>query len=90
MYQTFNLNISDDKQEIKEETIRSALNEVIDPHTGVSIVEMGLIKEIKIDGASVKIKMTLTTPFCPLAQVLVQQAKEKADYWISAAVRATD
>ncbi len=53
--------------------ILNALREIYDPEIPVNVYELGLIREVKIsdekDGASdVDIKMTLTSPACPVAQ----------------------
>lgn len=66
------------KMVTKEEIIR-ALKEVVDPEIGLSLVDMDLIKEILIDGDKVKVKMTLTTPGCPLANMLVADVKRKVE-----------
>ena len=47
------------------------------PELGKNLVELNLIREINIEDKNVFIKMTLTTPFCPLVNYLVQQVKEK-------------
>lgn len=62
-----------------KEQVRDALKKVIDPHTEVNVVEMGLIKEIRIEGNIAKIKMTLTSPFCPLSKYLSDQVRLKAE-----------
>ncbi len=64
---------------ITKEEIIKALKEVIDPEIGLSLVDMDLIKEILIDGDKVKVKMTLTTPGCPLANVLLADVKRKVE-----------
>lgn len=64
---------------ITKEKIIQALKEVIDPEIGVSLVEMNLIKDILIEGDKVKVKMTLTTPGCPLANQLVGDVKRKVE-----------
>jgi metal-sulfur cluster biosynthetic enzyme len=51
---------------IREETVREALREVIDPELGESLVELGLIYAIHVDGCRVTVDLTLTTPSCPL------------------------
>jgi len=55
-----------------EERITQALRQVYDPEIPVSIYELGLIYNIKHDPEtqSVRIRMTLTTPHCPEAQVI--------------------
>lgn len=64
---------------ITEEEIRQALREVIDPEVGINLVDMNLIKDIKVDGERVKVKMTLTIPTCPLSSYLTNQVKEKVE-----------
>lgn len=43
-----------------------ALSQVIDPEIGCNIVDLGLIYSVEIDGSKVRVKMTLTTPGCPM------------------------
>ena len=40
--------------------------------------ELGLIYDIKVDGSKAEIKMTLTTPNCPVAESLPKEVKEGA------------
>lgn len=67
------------KKIITKKQVMKALKGVIDPEIGVSLVEMNLIKDVLIEGDKVKIKMTLTTPGCPLASYLVNEVKKKAE-----------
>jgi metal-sulfur cluster biosynthetic enzyme len=53
-----------------EPDIREALRQVIDPEIGVNIVDLGLVYRIAVDGARVRIAMTMTSPSCPLADYL--------------------
>lgn len=50
--------------------IREALRQVIDPELGVNIVDLGLVYGVEIDGARVRIVMTMTSPACPLGDYL--------------------
>lgn len=52
------------------EQIMHVLRQVNDPELGVSIVDLGLVYDIEIKNADVYIKMTLTTPGCPLTSYL--------------------
>ncbi len=64
-------------EELKKKVIE-VLETVIDPEIGIDIYNLGLIYEIKVvDDKHVRIKMSLTTPFCPLANILPMIAKEQ-------------
>ncbi|MGB9592736.1 MAG: metal-sulfur cluster assembly factor [Anaerolineae bacterium] len=62
-----------------EQEIREALRPVIDPEIGMSVVDLGMIREVVIDGERVEIKMVLTAPFCPLANFLTEQVRLAAE-----------
>ena len=53
-----------------EPDIREALRQVLDPEIGVNIVDLGLVYRIEVEGARVRIAMTMTSPACPLADYL--------------------
>ena len=62
-----------DKSEIVE-----SLKTIHDPELPVNIYELGLIYDIKVNGRKAEIKMTLTTPNCPVAESLPKEVKEGA------------
>ena len=47
-----------------------------DPEIPVNIYELGLIYDVSIIEKNVKVKMTLTTPNCPVAESLPKEVKE--------------
>ncbi len=57
-------------QTLAEDKLWDALREVIDPELGCNLVDLGLIYSLTIDGARVDVKMTLTTPGCPMHESL--------------------
>ena len=57
---------------ITEELILESLRQVIDPELGCNIVDLGLIYNVRIDGPSIVIVMTLTTPGCPMHESISQ------------------
>lgn len=60
-----------------ERDIVRALRQVYDPDISVNVYDLGLIYEIKVDDDSkVYIKMTLTSPSCPLADTIVANVEE--------------
>ena len=61
-----------------ESDIIARLKTVFDPEIPVDIYELGLIYEIKIDeDSNVYLKMTLTSPACPVAGSLPGEVEEK-------------
>tara|TARA_A100000164_G_C21315907_1_gene499852 strand:+ start:120 stop:416 length:297 start_codon:yes stop_codon:yes gene_type:complete len=63
--------------ETKEKVIEE-IKKIYDPELPVNIYELGLIYDIKINGTKAEIKMTLTTPNCPVAESLPKEVKEGA------------
>ncbi|RLE51002.1 MAG: hypothetical protein DRJ26_05475 [Candidatus Methanomethylicota archaeon] len=63
-----------------EKKVMNALKSVIDPEVGMNVVDMGLIRDVKVEGEKATIKMTLTVPsfMCPLARYLVMKVREAA------------
>ena len=61
-----------------EEKIKDVLKDIYDPEIPVNIYDLGLIYSIEIDESkcNIKIKMTLTSPGCPAAQILPQTVKD--------------
>jgi metal-sulfur cluster biosynthetic enzyme len=45
--------------------VKLALRKVKDPELNLNIVDLGLVYDIRVDGADVQIDMTLTSPGCP-------------------------
>ncbi len=70
-------NLSTEQQEITETQIYAALREVYDPEIPVSVVDLGLIYDIKIIDDWVGVKMTLTTPGCGMGGAISTQVREK-------------
>ena len=61
--------------DLKEKVI-SEIRKIYDPEIPVNIYELGLIYDISIENHDVKIKMTLTTPNCPVAESLPKEVKD--------------
>ncbi len=56
--------------------IRDALRVVIDPDLHINIVDLGLIYDVHVEGATVSVHMTLTSPGCPYGPYLIHQVKD--------------
>ena len=60
---------------LKEKVI-DEIKKIYDPEIPVNIYELGLIYDVSIIEKKVKVKMTLTTPNCPVAESLPKEVKE--------------
>ena len=58
------------------EKIIAALKTVFDPDVPVNIWDLGLIYDIDIGADSVVIRMTFTSPTCPMMEELMQQVRD--------------
>lgn len=66
------------KEEVREGVVE-ALRTVYDPEIPVDIWELGLVYDVDVDDANgVRIRMTLTSPMCPVAESLPPEVEAKA------------
>jgi metal-sulfur cluster biosynthetic enzyme len=62
--------------QIDPDAVTEALSNVIDPELGLDFVELGLVYGVEIDGGTVEITFTLTTPACPIGPQVSEQMQE--------------
>ena len=59
--------------------VRAKLSEVVDPEIGMNIIQLGLVRDVEIeDNKTARLKMILTTPFCPYGPAMVDMTRQKA------------
>jgi metal-sulfur cluster biosynthetic enzyme len=58
-----------------DSAVYDALRQIDDPEAGMNIVELGLVYRVQTSGEHIEIDMTMTTPACPVAEMLVDQAR---------------
>lgn len=61
-----------------EDALTEALREVYDPELGMSVVDLGLVYEARIEDGSASVRMTLTSMGCPAGPQLMQEVEEAA------------
>ena len=61
--------------DLKEKVI-AEIKKIYDPEIPVNIYELGLIYDISVKNKDVTVKMTLTTPNCPVAESLPKEVKD--------------
>ena len=61
---------------VTQEMVMEALKEVYDPEIPVNVVDLGLIYGVEIEGDRVRVRMTMTTPGCPLYGIMTASAQQ--------------
>ena len=60
---------------ISEDLVWAALRKVIDPELGVSIVDLGLVYDVRYDQGEVEVEMTMTSPGCPMVGIIEKEVR---------------
>ena len=58
-----------------EKDIRRALRKVKDPELNLDVVVLGLVYGIEVQDSHVHARLSLTSPFCPAANQILDEAK---------------
>jgi metal-sulfur cluster biosynthetic enzyme len=62
---------------VSEDQVKLALRRVKDPDLQLNIIDLGLVYSIAVDGSTVKVDMTLTSPACPSGPELMTNAESE-------------
>jgi metal-sulfur cluster biosynthetic enzyme len=62
---------------VSEDQVKLALRRVKDPDLQLNVMDLGLVYGIAVDGTTVKIDMTLTSPACPSGPELMGNAEKE-------------
>lgn len=60
---------------VTEKDVRDALKTVKDPELNIDLVTLGLVYDIQVEEDSAKAIISLTSPMCPVAGEIVDQAR---------------
>ena len=71
------------------EEVTDVLRDVIDPELGLDFVELGLIYDVEIEGPTVRVTYTLTSPGCPIGPQVSEQIEEFVDASSKASTRSS-
>ena len=64
---------------VTQDQIKKALRQVKDPELNLDLVVLGLIYDIRIDDGTVDVTMSLTSPACPVAGQILDQARQAVE-----------
>jgi len=73
----------------KQEKILNALQAVLDPEIGLSVIDLDLIREVVFTEGEADIRMVLTTPFCPYGPMLINQIQTVSEQAAEMPVKVT-
>jgi metal-sulfur cluster biosynthetic enzyme len=62
---------------ITPDHVKAALRRVKDPELNLNIVDLGLVYDVRVDGANVAVDMTLTSPGCPSGPEIMTDAEQQ-------------
>ena len=63
---------SDGAGAVTRADVDAALDTVLDPELGMSVLALGLVYDVAVTGGAVRVTMTLTAPGCPLHEVMTE------------------
>ncbi len=61
------------------EPVRVALKNVVDPEAALSVVDMGLVLSVVIDGDIAHVRLVMTSAACPVSDVIVDDVEQVLD-----------
>ncbi|WP_135605274.1 metal-sulfur cluster assembly factor [Methanococcoides sp. NM1] len=64
---------------VTKEDVMEVLKKCYDPEIPINIVDLGLVYDVDVEGDRAHIKMTLTTPGCPMAAMIVDNVRQKVE-----------
>lgn len=59
------------------ESIWLAIKDVLDPELPISIVDMGLVYDVRLDGSKVQLDMTFTATGCPCMEFIMSDVRTR-------------
>jgi metal-sulfur cluster biosynthetic enzyme len=57
-----------------EDAVWDALRTVDDPEVGMNVVDLGLVYGVEVQDRDVSVRITMTSPACPLGDVIADNA----------------
>jgi metal-sulfur cluster biosynthetic enzyme len=62
---------------VSSDQAKLVLRRVKDPELNLNIVDLGLIYDVQVDGTSVRVDMSLTSPGCPSGPEIMGEAEQQ-------------
>jgi len=61
------------------EAVTEIFRTVVDPEIGLNIIQLGLIRDVRVEDSQGMVSMMLTTPFCPYGPAMLEATRAKAE-----------
>jgi metal-sulfur cluster biosynthetic enzyme len=63
----------------KVAALEEGLSEITDPELGLTIIQLGLVRNVVIKDDHALVTMILTTPYCPYGPSMMESTRKKAE-----------
>lgn len=60
---------------VTRSSVAECLKYVIDPEVGINIVDLGLVYDLQVELPVISLKLTMTTPACPMSGPITKHAR---------------
>ncbi|HEY58058.1 MAG TPA: Mrp/NBP35 family ATP-binding protein [Anaerolineae bacterium] len=64
---------------VTKEQVLKALSQVLDPELGKDLVSLNMIRDVEVEGDTVRFRLVLTTPACPLRSSMEADARRAVE-----------
>jgi metal-sulfur cluster biosynthetic enzyme len=61
---------------VTDKSVLDALKTVKDPELNLNLVVLGLVYDVEVEGTHVHVRVSLTSPMCPVAEGIIRMAEE--------------
>ncbi len=70
-----------------EAEIYAALDEVIHPSFGMSLVVLNMVRTVRVSGTAIEVDLVMNCPGCPAGEVVLAQARQNLEALLIGTVR---
>jgi metal-sulfur cluster biosynthetic enzyme len=72
---------------LTEAEIRAALNQVIHPSFGMSLIALNMVRAVRVSDSAIEVDLVMNCPGCPAGEVTLALARQRIEALCVGAVR---